>query len=61
MIAHSMTTTILPMVWTSRFRPKSADYTAIVSGEVTWPGGNVESYIQPNPIQCREVSAERRR
>jgi predicted phage terminase large subunit-like protein len=29
---------------------ESADYTAIVSGEVTWPGGNIEIYIQPHPI-----------
>ena len=25
-------------------------YTTIVSGEVTWPGGNIEIYIQPHPI-----------
>jgi hypothetical protein len=37
---------------------ESADYTAIVSGEVTWPGGNGEIYIQPNPIRCREISAK---
>jgi predicted phage terminase large subunit-like protein len=29
---------------------ESADYTAIVSGEVTWPGGKLEVYIQPHPI-----------
>ena len=28
----------------------SADYTAIVTGEVTWPNGVLEIYIQPNPI-----------
>jgi predicted phage terminase large subunit-like protein len=28
----------------------SADYTAIVSGEVTWPGGNIEIYVLPHPI-----------
>jgi hypothetical protein len=27
---------------------ESADYTAIVSGEVTWPAGNIEIYIQPD-------------
>src|SRR3954454_17698759 len=27
-----------------------ADYTAIVTGEATWPGGNLEMYIQPHPI-----------
>lgn len=29
---------------------ESADYTAIVSGEVTWPDGKTELYIQPHPI-----------
>lgn len=29
---------------------ESADYTAVVSGEVTWPGGKLEIYIQPHPI-----------
>jgi predicted phage terminase large subunit-like protein len=29
---------------------ESADYTAIVSGEVTWPGGRTEIYVQPHPI-----------
>jgi hypothetical protein len=29
---------------------ESADYTAIVSGEVTWPSGNLEIYVQPHPI-----------
>ncbi len=28
----------------------SADYTAVVSGEVTWPNGRLEIYIQPHPI-----------
>jgi predicted phage terminase large subunit-like protein len=29
---------------------ESADYTAIVSGEVAWEGGKTQLYIQPNPI-----------
>lgn len=29
---------------------ESADYTAIVTGEVTWEGGKTQLYIQPNPI-----------
>ncbi|HLH93531.1 MAG TPA: hypothetical protein VKW08_00290 [Xanthobacteraceae bacterium] len=29
---------------------ESADYTAVVSGEVTWPNGKLEIYIQPHPI-----------
>jgi hypothetical protein len=29
---------------------ESADYTAIVTGEVAWPGGKTEIYVQPNPI-----------
>src|ERR1700683_5611723 len=29
---------------------ESADYAAIVSGEITWPGGKLEIYIQPHPI-----------
>jgi phage terminase large subunit-like protein len=29
---------------------ESADYTAVVSGETTWPGGKLEIYIQPHPI-----------
>jgi hypothetical protein len=29
---------------------ESADYTAIVSDEVTWPNGTLEIYIQPHPI-----------
>jgi len=36
----------------------SADYTAIVSGEVTWPGGNIEIYILPNPIIRRMTFTE---
>ena len=28
---------------------ESADYTAI-AGEVTWPGGKLEIYVQPHPI-----------
>jgi predicted phage terminase large subunit-like protein len=29
---------------------ESADYTAIVTGEVTWPGGKLEIYVQPHPV-----------
>ena len=29
---------------------ESADYTAIASGEVTWPNGKLEIYVQPHPI-----------
>lgn len=29
---------------------ESADYTAIVSSEVTWPNGKLEIYIRPRPI-----------
>jgi predicted phage terminase large subunit-like protein len=29
---------------------QSADYTAVVSGEITWPNGKLEIYVQPNPI-----------
>jgi phage terminase large subunit-like protein len=29
---------------------ESADYTAVVSGEITWPNGKLEIYIQPHPI-----------
>jgi hypothetical protein len=29
---------------------ESADRTAIVSRDVTWPNGNIEIYIQPHPI-----------
>jgi len=32
---------------------ESADYTAIVSGEVTWTNGQLEIYIQPNPVLRR--------
>src|SRR5271170_4658630 len=28
---------------------ESADYTAIVTGEITWPNGKLEIYVQPNP------------
>jgi predicted phage terminase large subunit-like protein len=37
---------------------ESADYTAIVSGEATWPGGNLEIYIQPHPIIRRMTFSE---
>lgn len=37
---------------------ESADCTAIVSGEVTWPNGNIEIYIQPNPIIRRMTFSE---
>lgn len=37
---------------------ESADCTAIVSGEVTWPGGNIEIYIQPHPIIQRMTFSE---
>jgi predicted phage terminase large subunit-like protein len=37
---------------------ESADYTAIVSGEVTWPGGNIEIYVLPNPIIRRMTFSE---
>lgn len=29
---------------------ESADYTAVVTGEVTWPGGKTEIYVQPHPV-----------
>jgi hypothetical protein len=29
---------------------ESADQTAIVSGEVTWPNGRLEIYVQPHPV-----------
>lgn len=33
---------------------ESADYTACVTGEVTWPnGGALEIYVQPNPLNRR--------
>jgi hypothetical protein len=35
---------------TSPSAPRSADYPAIVSGEVTWPNGKLEIYIQPHPV-----------
>jgi predicted phage terminase large subunit-like protein len=37
---------------------ESADYTAIVSREATWPGGNLEIYIQPHPIIRRMTFSE---
>ncbi len=37
---------------------ESADYTAIVSGEVTWPSGKLEIYVQPNPIIRRMTFTE---
>jgi predicted phage terminase large subunit-like protein len=37
---------------------ESADYTAIVSGEVTWPGGNIEIYVLPHPIIRRMTFSE---
>jgi hypothetical protein len=37
---------------------ESADYTAIVTGEVTWRGGNIEIYIQPHPIIRRMTFSE---
>jgi len=37
---------------------ESADCTAIASGEVTWPGGNIEIYIQPHPIIRRMTFSE---
>jgi len=32
---------------------ESADYTACVTGEVTWPNGMLEIYIQPHPLNRR--------
>jgi phage terminase large subunit-like protein len=29
---------------------ESADYTAVVTGEVTWPAGKLEIYVQPHPV-----------
>jgi len=29
---------------------ESADYTAVMSGEVTWPAGKLEIYVQPHPL-----------
>jgi predicted phage terminase large subunit-like protein len=37
---------------------ESADYTAIVSGEVTWNGQQIEIYIQPHPIIRRMTFTE---
>jgi hypothetical protein len=36
---------------------ESADYTAVVNGEITWPSGKLEIYIQPHPvIRCMTFS-----
>jgi len=42
---------------------ESADYTAIVSGEATSPGGNLEIYIQPqiHPTSGLSLLPEARR
>jgi len=32
---------------------ESADYTACVTGEVTWPSGKLEIFIQPHPLNRR--------
>jgi predicted phage terminase large subunit-like protein len=32
---------------------ESADCTALVSGEITWPNGMLEIYVQPNPLNRR--------
>jgi hypothetical protein len=37
---------------------ESADFTAIVSGEVTWPAGHIEIYVQPHPIIRRMTFSE---
>jgi predicted phage terminase large subunit-like protein len=37
---------------------ESADYTAIVSGEVTWNGQQIEIFIQPHPIIRRMTFTE---
>jgi predicted phage terminase large subunit-like protein len=37
---------------------ESADYTAIVTGEVTWPNGSIEIYIQPHSIIRRMTFSE---
>jgi predicted phage terminase large subunit-like protein len=50
MTRHSTTATIWATASTSISPKESADYTAIVSGEVTWPGGHIEIYILPHPI-----------
>ena len=36
---------------------ESADYTAVVSGEVTWSSGKLEIYIQPHPVIRRMTFA----
>jgi hypothetical protein len=37
---------------------ESADHTAIVTGEVTWPSGKLEVYVQPNPVIRRMTFSE---
>jgi predicted phage terminase large subunit-like protein len=37
---------------------ESADYTAIVTGEVTWPAGKLEVYVQPHPVIRRMTFSE---
>jgi len=37
---------------------ESADYTAVVSGEVTWLNGKLEIYIQPHPVNRRVTFSE---
>jgi predicted DNA-binding protein len=37
---------------------ESADYTAVVSGEVTWPSGKLEISIQPHPLIRRMTFSE---
>jgi hypothetical protein len=32
---------------------ESADYTSVVTGEVTWPNGALEIYVQPHPVNKR--------
>jgi hypothetical protein len=32
---------------------ESADFTALVSGEVTWVNGSLEIYVQPHPLNRR--------
>lgn len=37
---------------------ESADYTAAVPGEVTWPNGKLEVYLQPHPLIRRMTFSE---
>jgi phage terminase large subunit-like protein len=37
---------------------ESSDYTAAVPGEVTWPNGKLEIYIQPHPLIRRMTFTE---